>query len=56
MEEDVGHKGVRKEAKGGAPLIGGALNIDQGSNKWQMRRGGMSLMRGVQVGRRGREG
>ena len=34
MEGRGGHEGVRGEAKGGAPLIGGAHNTWQGSNEW----------------------
>jgi hypothetical protein len=47
VEEDVGHRRVREEAKGGAPLVGGAHNTSQGSNKWQKERGGVSYERGA---------
>ena len=40
--EDVGHEGVRDEARGGAPLMGGAHNTWQSPNEWFGRRGGVS--------------
>jgi hypothetical protein len=42
----VGHEGVRDEARGGAPLIGGAHNTSQSPNQWFGRRGGVSRKEG----------
>jgi hypothetical protein len=38
----VGHEGVRKKARGGAPLMRGAHNKSQVTNEWLWRRGGVS--------------
>jgi len=38
---------VRKRARGGTPLMRGAHNISQSSNKWHGMRGGVRYKRGA---------
>jgi hypothetical protein len=45
MWKGVGHRRVREEAKGGAPLMEGAHNTCQVITKWHERRGGVSNKR-----------
>jgi hypothetical protein len=43
----VGHRRVREEAKGGAPLMGGAHNTCESPKQWFGKRGGVSLEEGA---------
>jgi hypothetical protein len=49
----VGHEGVRDEAKGGAPLMGGAHNTCQVTTQWFGSERGVRKRRGRELGERG---